>query len=309
MAKRVLFVLACVLGCAVLFVSSAWSADTIPAGARSASSAILGAEAFCCGALPPPGFHLLDYNLYYSAHKLKGRNGVEVEAAPFTDFKASAFATVLRPIYVSEATLFGANMAWQVVIPLVHKHQESNFFDDTMDGVGDIYVSPLILGWHKPPWHWAVGLDVITPTGHYSRTDITTIGNNHWTFEPAAAISYIGENGLHADVKLMYDFHTRDSALDYREGEQFHLDYNVGLMLGKDKTWKVGVSGYWLTSTEDDSGPGGTIANSEEKVFAIGPSVMYQKGKLLVEARLQFEMEAQNRPEGTVGWLKIGYSF
>lgn len=308
MAKKVLFVLACMLGFVVLFASSAWS-DTMPAGARSTSSAILGAEAYCCGALPPPGFHLLNYSLRYRAHKLKGRNGGEVEIAPFTDFKARANATVFRPIYVSEKTLFGANMAWHAIIPVVHKYQESNFFKDTMDGFGDIYVSPMVLGWHKPPWHWIVGLDIITPTGHYSKTDITTIGNNHWTFEPAVAVSYIGENGIHADVKLMYDFHTRDSARDYREGEQFHLDYNVGLMLGKNKTWKVGISGYWLTSTEDDSGPNGTIADSEEKVFAIGPSMMYHKGKLMVEAKLQFEMEAQNRPEGTAGWLKIAYSF
>ena len=290
-------------------VSLPLQADTIPAGARSASSAILGAEGWTCGALPPPGFYFLNYVLYYHAHELKGHDGGEVEGPPFTDFKATALAEVLRPVYVSEKTLFGGNMVWHAVIPLVHKNQKSDYFDDSMDGFGDIYVSPLILAWHKPPFHWAAGLDVIAPTGHYSSSDITTIGNNHWTFEPAFAISYMGDNGLMADLKLMYDFHTRDSALDYREGQQFHLDYNVGVALGQDKALKVGLSGYYLTSTQNDSGPTGTIHDSKEKVFALGPSVVYCKGKLSIEAKVLFETDAQNRPEGTATWLKLVYAF
>ena len=308
MTAKSLWAIVCAVVCLALTAASA-GADTLPAGARSASSAILGAEAYCCGALPPPGFHLLDYNLYYYADDLKGQDGGNVNGAPFTDFEASALATVIRPIYVSDKTLFGANMAWHAVIPIIHKNQNSDFFDDNMDGFGDIYVSPLILGWHNPPWHWVVGLDVIAPTGKYSDSDVTTIGNHHWTFEPALAISYMGDNGIHADVKLMYDFHTRDSTLDYREAQQLHLDYNVGLMLGSEKEWKVGLCGYYLASMDEDKGPAGHIDDSEEEVFAIGPSIMYTKGKFFAEAKVQFEMEAQNRPEGTSAWLKIGYSF
>jgi len=302
---RLLFCAAGILAAA----SMSAQGDTMAPGARSASSVILGAEGWTCGALPPPGFYLLNYSLYYYAHQIKGQDSGEVDGAPFRDFKASASASVFRPVYVSEKTLFGANLAWHAVIPLVHKNQESDVFDDTMDGVGDITISPLILSWHKPPFHWAAGMDVVTPTGHYSSTDLTTIGNNHWTFEPVFAISYLGENGLMADLKLMYDFHTRDSALDYREGQQFHLDYNVGVALGQDKALKVGVAGYYLTSTENDSGPAGTLPDSKENVFALGPSVMYCKGKWSVEAKVLFETDAQNRPEGTASWLKIVYSF
>lgn len=308
MRSRTCWTVVCAAVVLGIGMSSAW-ADAIPAGARSASSAILGAEGFFAGALPPPGFHALSYTLLYTADELKGKNGGEVDAPPFSDFQAWAYAEVLRGIYVSKMEIFGANPAWHVVVPVVHKHQGSDFFEDSMDGVGDIYVSPLILGWHKPPFHWVAGLDVIVPTGHYSSTDITTIGNNHWTFEPAFAVSYIDDNGITASTKLMFDFHSTDPALDYREGDQFHLDYHAGYRFGKDREWQAGVSGYYLVNVQDDKQAGHRIDDSKEQVFAIGPSVAYMKGPLSIEAKCLIETDAQNRPEGTATWLKVIFSF
>jgi len=300
----------CLLLILVIFVVSPVGADDHPTpGGRSASSAILGAEGWYAGALPPPGVHLLNYTLYYTAHELKGENGGDAKSPPFTDFDARVVAQVIRPIYVSEKKLFGANMAWQAVIPIVAKRQTSDFFDDSMEGLGDIYVSPLLLSWHKPPFHYAAGLDIITPTGNYSSHDITTIGNNHWTFEPAFAVSYLSKSGLCASTKLMYDYHTEDHKLDYQEGQQFHLDYNVGYQFGPEKHWKAGLCGYWLTSLEEDELDRDRLSGSEERVFAIGPTLGYGKDNWLVVLKAQKEFEAENRPEGTAYWLKIVYSF
>jgi len=308
MRVRAMFVATCVVvlaGVAALPVR----ADMPAAGARSTSSAVLGAEGWYAGALPPPGLHLLDYTLYYRAHELKGRKGRHVDGFPLTDYEVRVIANVIRPIYVSDRTIFGANPAWHAVIPIMAMKQTTDVFKDSMEGVGDIYVSPLILGWHRPPWHYVAGLDVIMPTGHYSKHDFTTIGHNHWTFEPAFAISYIGQSGFSASTKLMYDMHTEDHSLDYKEGDQFHLDYNVGCSFGANKEWKVGVCGYFLTSLEEDKSNSRRVKGSEESVFAVGPTVAYQKGKWLVALKVQKELEAENRPKGIASWIKVCYSF
>lgn len=306
---RTCWTVCAILAVAVLAASPASADDRPAAGSRSTSSAILGAEGWYAGALPPPGLHFLDYTLYYSAHELKGQEGGHVGGPPFTDYRARVVAQVLRPIYISEKKLLGANMAWHVVVPVVAKRQTSDFFDDSMEGLGDIYFSPLILAWHKPPFHYAAGLDIIAPTGNYSSHDLTTIGNNHWTFEPAFAVSYLGKSGFCADTKLMYDYHTEDHKLDYQEGEQFHLDYNLGYMFGPEKAWRAGLCGYWLTTLEDDELNGHNLSGSEEQVFAIGPTVGYAKDNWSVALKIQTEMDARNRPEGTAYWLKIVYSF
>jgi hypothetical protein len=310
MRRNAVSALACVAVLCVLWCKSAGAYDTIPPDALSTSSAILGAEGLYAGALPPPGFYLIDYTLYYHAGELKGRHGREVNGPPFTDFEAWALANVIRPIYVANTTILGANPAWHMVIPIVHKSLSSDFFDQDKTGLGDIYVSPLILAWHSPPWHYAAGLDVIVPTGKYHKGDVTNIGNNHWTFEPAFALSYIGESGFVADTKLMYDIHTEDHALDYQEGQQFHLDYNVGYCFGAQKQWRAGLCGYYLTSLENDKFKGKTIGGSKEKVFAIGPTLSYQPNRRLsIEVKVQKELMAQNRPEGVAAWLKLIFAF
>jgi hypothetical protein len=300
----------CLLIAVAVIIASPVRGDDKPTpGAKSTSSAILGAEGWYAGALPPPGLHLLDYTLYYTAHEFRGERGGDVESPPFSDFDARVIAQVIRPIYVSDKKLFGANLAWHAVIPVVAKRQSSDFFDDSMEGLGDIYVSPFILTWHKPPFHYAAGLDVITPTGSYSSHDLTTIGNNHWTFEPAFAFSYLAKSGLCASTKLMYDYHTEDHKLDYQEGQQFHLDYNVGYQFGPKKRWKAGICGYWLTSLEEDEWKRDRLSGSEEQVFSAGPTLAYGKDNWLVALKAQKEFEAENRPEGTAYWLKIVYSF
>jgi len=285
------------------------SADTSPSAAKSWSSAVLGAEGLYAGALPPPGFHFVNYTYYYAADALKGRHGGDVSAPPFTDFKARVLADVFRPIYVSKLRLFGANVAWHACIPVTRATQKSDFFEDTKSGLGDIYVSPLILGWHSPPWHWVAALDVICPTGEYYSGDVTTIGHNHWTFEPAFAVSYLGQSGLEASAKFMYDFHTEDPRLDYKEGQQLHIDWSVSQALGQARQWRVGLSGYMLRSLQDDKVNGSRISGSKEQVFAVGPSVAYRQGSLNVELKVMNEFAAKNRPEGTAAWLKLTYSF
>ena len=300
--------LALVLGVlALCVVVGPVAADDMPTmGAASWSSAVLGAEGWYAGALPPPGMYLLNYTLYYSAHELKGEHGGHVSALPLTDFEARVVADVIRPLYVSDKTILGANPAWHMCIPVLTMRQKTDYWSDVTEGLGDVYVSPLILGWHNPPWHYVAALDVITPTGHYSR-GITTVGHNHWTFEPAFAISYIGESGFSASTKLMYDIHTEDHRADYKEGQQFHLDYNVGYSLGEKGQWRVGLCGYFLQSMEEDKLNGHRIDGSEEGVAAIGPTVSYQAGKLNVEVKVQREFDAENRPEGTAAWLKLIY--
>lgn len=309
MRKETFVVTACALALLCLAAPAVMADDMPPPNSRSASSAVLGAEGLYAGALPPPGFHLLNYSFYYRAHELKGKGGGHVSSPPFTDFKARAFANIIRPIYVSDKKILGANPAWHVVVPLVAKTLTSDFFEDSEEGLGDIYISPLILGWHRPPWHWVAGLDLITPTGDYQKHGVTTIGNNHWTFEGAVAVSYMPESGFSASTKLMYDIHTEDRSAKYKEGDQFHLDYDVGYSFGANRQWRAAACGYFLTSLEDDHFNHDRIDGSKERVFAVGPGFFYSKGKLTVGVKVQKEMRARNRPQGTASWIKIIYSY
>lgn len=282
---------------------------TLPAGE---SSAILGTEDYFVGALPPPGFHYINYLAYYYADELKDHKGDE---APF-DLKANVAAEVLRGIYVSDIEVLGANLGWHVVVPLVYRDMEmKGMFDESRASLGDVYFSPFLLGWHFDTLHVVAGLDIIAPTGQYNDEYNVNIGNNHWTFEPAVAVSLILPEGLSVDLKLMYDFHTENTDYsgmygtgDYRTGQQIHLDYNIGYAVLENL--RLGVCGYYLKGLQDDELDGDKIADTEEQVLAVGPSAMYSVNEgLHLVAKVQFETEVENRPQGIFSWLKLIYSF
>ncbi len=281
------------------------------------SSAILGTEDFFAGAFPPPGFHYINYLAYYYADELKDNNGDKLPG----DFKANVAAEVLRGIYVSDIQILGANLGWHVVVPLVYKDMKYEIggfkmFDESRASLGDIYISPFLLGWHSELLHCVAGLDIITPTGQYNKDYAVNIGSNHWTFEPAVAVSVICPSGFSASVKLMYDFHTKNTDYmtmggqteDYLTGQQFHMDYNVGYAIVPN--FRLGVCGYYLKGLQDDEQDGNNVPDSKQQVLAIGPSAMYSVNQQLhLVAKVQFETLSENRPEGTMSWLKLIYSF
>ncbi|MDP8235971.1 MAG: transporter [Candidatus Erginobacter occultus] len=280
------------------------------------SSAILGTEDYFVGALPPPGFHFINYLAYYYADEFRNSDGDKIPE----DFKADVAAEVLRGIYVSDIEVLGANLGWHVVVPLVYKDMKMRMgdftiFDESRASLGDIYFSPFLLGWHSDVLHWVVGLDIIAPTGQYNNDYAVNIGSNHWTFEPAVAVSLILPEGLSVDLKLMYDFHTENTDYigmagvgDYRTGQQFHLDYNVGYAVLDN--FRLGVGGYYLKGLQDDELDGNKIANTKEQVLAVGPTALYSFNPgLHLVAKVQFETEVENRPQGIFSWLKLIYSF
>ena len=274
------------------------------------SSAILGAEGYFAGAMPPPGFHFINYLMYDHAGELKDNKGDEVPIS----FKVDVAAEVLRGIYISDITILGANLGWHLIVPLAYQKLEikdvPSFMavDESRASIGDIDFSPFLLGWHTELFHFVAGFDIIAPTGQYSKNYAVNIGNNHWTFEPAVAASMIHPCGLSASVKLMYDIHTENDDNDLKTGQQFHLDYNAGFMIVDN--FRLGVGGYYLIGVEDDKVDGTKVPDSKEQVLAVGPSAMYSFNPgLHLIAKVQFETMAENRPEGTKGWLKMIYSF
>jgi len=308
------------VACALCLMGTAWANP-------GTTGALNGVEDVYTGALPPPGFYLMNYTLFYEANDIAGANGNDT---PNT--QATMIADTVRLIYSSDINVLGGNLAWHTVIPMVHKDLQINGagIKETYSGLGDIYVSPFILGWHLhpepnvgPTLHIAVGEDIIMPTGEFDKDELRgtvnpSIGTNHWTFESVLAVTKVfPRSGLILDAKLMYDIHTEEEHTDVKTGDQFHCDFAATvpvLSMVQDgkmvEQVRAGINGYYFTSLEQDELNGTDIADSKEKVFAIGPMVRYNmnpKTSLTVKALM--ETHAHNRPEGTAVWVKLIHAF
>lgn len=276
------------------------------------SSALNGVEDVYTGFQPPPGFYLMNYTLYYGAGAINDDKGVGIPGA-----KVTMIADAVRLVYSSDIDIFGGRAMWHCVIPLVHKDitVPPPGIDESLSGLGDMYVSPLLVGWSfSPEWHIIAGLDMILPTGEFERSRLVgtsnpNIGSHHYTFEPALAATRIfSDIGLVLDAKLMYDIHTREEVTQVRTGNQFHVDYAATLPIAEKL--RAGINGYWFTSCEEDKLGRDTIDDSKERVFAIGPIVRYDVNEhTSLSFKAQFEQNAHNRPDGNAFWLKIVHGF
>ncbi|MDG4550569.1 MAG: transporter [Candidatus Contendobacter sp.] len=266
-----------------------------------------GAENFLAGALPPPGNYFINYLGYYDG-EYRGPNGDKVPG-----LQVSAVFDALRYIYVSNHQILGGSFGMHAIVPFIHQSLDTPFptiGNGDVSGLGDIIIGPLIIGWHFPPeWHVTVGLDISLPTGKYSSTDPTdSIGVNYYSFEPIFAFTYLSQGGFEVSAKLMYNIKTRNDDTDYESGDEFHMDYLIGQHFGP---WAVGIGGYYLKQTTDDTLNGQQVGpdGNRGQVFAFGPAVKYDYQGISFVGAWDYETDAENRFQGNKFFLKLITAF
>ena len=264
------------------------------------SSYPMGADNYMTGAMPPPGFYAQMFAERYRADRLLYNRG----KSALDDFHLSADVIAPRLIWVTEQKVLDGALAFHLNVPLVDLRVDVNGQHQKKTGMGDIIFGPA-LGYHySDKLHAIYALDIFAPTGRYGRGDLANIGRNYWAFEPVAAFSYVDPVGMNADIKIMYDFNLRNSATDYRSGQELHADYSLGWGLGNG--WVIGVGGYIYRQTTDDRQDGDRVADNKGRAVAIGPSVKYASDSgWFVTAKWQKESQVRNRPEGEAYWVKV----
>lgn len=264
------------------------------------SSYPMGADNYMTGAMPPPGFYAQMFAERYRADRLLDNRG----KSALDDFHLSADVIAPRLIWVTEQKVLDGALAFHLNVPLVDLRVDVNGQHQKKTGMGDIIFGPA-LGYHySDKFHAIYALDIFAPTGRYDRGDLANIGRNYWAFEPVAAFSYVDPAGVNADIKIMYDFNLRNSATDYRSGQELHADYSLGWGLGNG--WVIGVGGYIYRQTTDDRQDGDRVADNKGRAVAIGPSVKYASDSgWFVTAKWQKESQVRNRPEGEAYWVKL----
>lgn len=264
------------------------------------SSYPMGADNYMTGAMPPPGFYAQIFAERYRADRLLDNRG----KSALDDFHLSADVIAPRLIWVTEQKVLDGALAFHLNVPLVDLRVDVNGQHQKKTGMGDIIFGPA-LGYHySDKFHAIYALDIFAPTGRYDRGDLANIGRNYWAFEPVAAFSYVDPAGVNADIKIMYDFNLRNSATDYRSGQELHADYSLGWGLGNG--WVIGAGGYVYRQTTDDRQDGDRVADNKGRAVAIGPSVKYASDSgWFVTAKWQKESQVRNRPEGEAYWVKL----
>ncbi len=293
---------ASVLVALVLFVS--------PAAAYLQPNVNLGFTSFLDGGPPAgPGHYLSEYLQFYSADKLND--------FPPGDADVDVWVLMNQYIYQSDQPVFwGGKWGLNVMLPIVSIDESSPALTHDNSGVGDLLIGPYlqwdpIMGENGPIMINRIELQTIWPTGEYDNNKSLNPGSNHFSFNPYwAATVFLGPKTT-ISWRLHYLWNDENDdfpAGKLEPGQAVHANFTAAYEV-LPKQLRLGVNGYWFDQISETK-INGTDANDDEKVFAVGPGLVYhfsQDSHLFFNA--YFESGAENRPEGNRYNLRFVHLF
>ena len=175
-------------------------------------------------------------------------------------------------------------------------------------GFGDITVSPFILQWPEKrilgmPIDQRVVTDFDLPVGEYSQSSNVNVSSHAFTVHPYYAITAFPKKRIETSWRIHYLWNSTNNnppvgtgAQSTQAGEAIHFNATAAYNLCKG-LW-IGPNGYYIKQITDGKVDGVPLLNSPEQVGAIGPGMVWNRGKWFLFANGYQEFGAENRAEG-----------
>lgn len=318
-----------------LLVCSLALATTARAEQAATGHYMPGAAASFIDAFPgkPGGLAVLNYFTYYDGD-VSGSRQLPFGGLLTTGIGATIYADSIVAIYQAPWEVLGGGLAFGLGVPYVWLEVEGQAqrigpggvldptiinVDASANGIGDIQLIPLMLGWTNlaPDLKVDVRFAVFAPTGDYKAGKPDNIGKNYWTFEPGIMASWLSSKiGTEVSLYAGVDFNLKNQDIDYTSGTSLHLDLTVAqhLPLGKGFLG-VGANAFYYEQISGDSGDNALLGDFEGMTVGVGPVLSYVrpiregKSQLLAELKWLPELDVDNRMKGDYVWFKLGFLF
>lgn len=269
----------------------------------------IGVEGIKGGSLPPPGFYIRDYNLFYFSDRLNDPDGDEIG-----DLDLFAYAQAFRPVWITNWKFAGGSYGMDFLVPLIVTDFSLKVpcgkISDCSVGLGDIFFEPITLSWHWQQADLGVGYGFWAPTGHTSLSSPAKPGKGFWSHMFTLGGTWYPDVEKTWSVSILnrYEIHMEHDDIDITPGNTFSLE--MGISKAVTRTLELGVAGYYQQQvTEDD----GCACRSTEldQVFGVGPEAVmaFPKQALFVSLRYLYEFAAADRPQGNTVTLTLTKKF
>jgi hypothetical protein len=267
-----------------------------------------GVEGIDAATLPPPGFYMRDYNVFYYSDALDNGQGRNLHVP---GFQAYTYANVPRAIWITDTKFLGGYVGVDGLLPIEYQSLKVGPVNNNTFGIGDFFAEST-LSWHLKQLDLSAGLGLWMPTGDSSSSPTSTrAGLGYWT--PMLTLGgtwYIDPDKTWAVSALdRYEFNSEDRDSHDTRGQAETLEWGVS-----KKFWKrvdFGVVGYYQQKTTADTGSYAPWKKLDDGVVAIGPEVNVVFPKLMLFASLRYEYEvlADNRAQGQTVTLTLTKRF
>lgn len=290
-----------------------------PASAQLSGANFKGDYGLTSASQPPPGWWLGLYYVAYDTDTVRDKNGDRISFDPSR--RGSVTAQGIAPLawWVSDKKILGANYSLQIAPAIANTKLAAPVFgldQDTGFGLGDLYLQPINLGWHKERSDYTAGLGVYVPIGKYEDGADDNVGLGMWTYEVFAGATFYLNPAKTWNLALTayWETHSEKEDSSQQVGDILTLEGGFGRSFAEGAI-NVGVAYYaqWKL-TDDDFGvelPAG-LDIGKHQVFGVGPEInlpIVAKQKLIamLTARYLFESGAESTTEGDTFMLGLTF--
>lgn len=228
---------------------------------------VAGVEGIQAASVPPPGLYYLAYGVDYNIQQF---NAPGSSTALPGQNKGTIFAIANRLAWISNTKVLGADYGMEAIVPLQATSLTigAASVSDTQTGVGDVYVGPLVLGWHGANW------DAVGAAGVWTNSGSTSSAASPGKGYSATMLTGGGTYYFDADKKIsgtaLVRYEINDSKSNgFKAGDQVTVEWGFAKVLGSTQ---VGLVGYDQMQTSSDSGTGAT--GDKTSRHAIGAEVV-----------------------------------
>lgn len=233
--------------------------------AQAGGHYVPGVEGIQAASVPPPGDYYLGYMVHYNIDQLRAPGSSD--AIPM-DNKGTVNALANRYVKITNTQILGANYGYEVIVPIISKSLtfKAAGVSETNSGIGDVYLGPLVLGWHGANW------DAVAAAGFWldnaSSDTLSSAGNGYKSTMLTAGATYYFDTAKSwsGSALMRYEVNGTDK-FGNTPGSQVSIEWGIGKAIGPVQ---VGVVGYDQMQVSNDTGG----SNSYER-HAIGAEVVY----------------------------------
>ncbi|MDR9439623.1 MAG: transporter [Halomonas sp.] len=250
-----------------------------------------GIEGLSAAAAPPEGLYYRGYLLHYDVDNFNDSSGTAVPG----NNSGSVTALAHRFIWMTDKTFLGADYGMEAIVPMLDIEFDLDVaggqrFDD--DGLGDIFLGPVILGWHGAQWdatfaagHWfdTADFDAANPASAgkgYGTTMLTLAGMWHLDAEKTWNVSALSR----------YEIKTEQDDTRITPGDSWLVEWGIGHRL--ENGLELGLVGYDAWQLEADDGAP-TTAKAERHAIGAEAGYLWPTAGVMLKGAVYHEYDAE----------------
>ncbi|OZI77099.1 SphA family protein [Bordetella genomosp. 12] len=227
-----------------------------------------GVEGIQAASAPPPGMYYVGYLLNYDIEDFRAP-GSSSNLPGHNTGTVTALAN--RFVWMTNQKFLGADYGMEAIVPVIRTSLTVNAagISDSRSGVGDIYLGPLLLGWHGTQWDAVAAAGMWLDNGSTSHP--ASPGKGYKSTMLTAGMTYYFDTAktYTASALMRYELN-RSNSDGYRAGDQMTLEWGLGKSFG---AVSAGLVGYSQWQMRDDRGSGATSDKASR--HAIGAELVY----------------------------------